>query len=211
MKAIMPRRPRPRRARQRARRLRREGAPRRPAGARRGGQGASTTRSPRRASSSSSTARTPTSSPPCSTPRTRRCASATAPAAQPVHAGRRARADDGHRRHGVRPRERDEQPQPARRTLGPLIAAAFLATLIGVGSANVVFLPDGQPPQGALRGGDALPRDDARGHPRHPGRRQPARRRGEAHGLRPAGRAPDRGGAGRGGRGGRSRRPEADP
>jgi chemotaxis protein MotA len=26
-------------------------------------------------------------------------------------------------------------------TLGPLIAAAFLATLIGVGSANVVFLP----------------------------------------------------------------------
>ena len=29
------------------------------------------------------------------------------------------------------------QPQ----TLGPLIAAAFLATLMGVGSANVVFLP----------------------------------------------------------------------
>ena len=28
-------------------------------------------------------------------------------------------------------------------TLGPLIAAAFLATLIGVGSANVVFLPMG--------------------------------------------------------------------
>jgi chemotaxis protein MotA len=26
-------------------------------------------------------------------------------------------------------------------TLGPLIAAAFLATLMGVGSANVVFLP----------------------------------------------------------------------
>jgi chemotaxis protein MotA len=26
-------------------------------------------------------------------------------------------------------------------TLGPLIAAAFLATLIGVGSANVIFLP----------------------------------------------------------------------
>jgi chemotaxis protein MotA len=26
-------------------------------------------------------------------------------------------------------------------TLGPLIAAAFLATLIGVGSANCVFLP----------------------------------------------------------------------
>jgi chemotaxis protein MotA len=26
-------------------------------------------------------------------------------------------------------------------SLGPLIAAAFLATLIGVGSANVVFLP----------------------------------------------------------------------
>jgi chemotaxis protein MotA len=26
-------------------------------------------------------------------------------------------------------------------TLGPLIAAAFLATLMGVGSANVIFLP----------------------------------------------------------------------
>ena len=33
-----------------------------------------------------------------------------------------------------------EQPQQPE-TLGPLIAAAFLATLIGVGSANVVFLP----------------------------------------------------------------------
>ena len=33
-----------------------------------------------------------------------------------------------------------EQPRPAE-TLGPLIAAAFIATLIGVGSANVVFLP----------------------------------------------------------------------
>src|SRR6185503_8483487 len=28
-------------------------------------------------------------------------------------------------------------------TLGPMIAAAFLATLIGVASANVVFLPAG--------------------------------------------------------------------
>ena len=55
--------------------------------------------------------------------------------------------------------------------------------------------PDGEPPQGALRGGDALPRDDARGHPRHPGGRQPARRRGEADGLRPAEGPADRGGA----------------
>ena len=37
-------------------------------------------------------------------------------------------------------------------TLGPLIAAAFIATLLGVGSANIVFLPDGEPPEGALRG-----------------------------------------------------------
>ena len=37
--------------------------------------------------------------------------------ARAVHAGRRARADDGHRRHGVRPRQRDEQPeQPVRRS-----------------------------------------------------------------------------------------------
>ena len=37
--------------------------------------------------------------------------------ARPVHAGRRARADDGHRRHGVRPRERHEQPeQPVQRS-----------------------------------------------------------------------------------------------
>ena len=33
-----------------------------------------------------------------------------------------------------------DQPE----TLGPMIAAAFIATLIGVASANVVFLPAGR-------------------------------------------------------------------
>ena len=82
-KAFMPDAARPRRARHRARRLRREGAPRRPAGARRAARQRSRTRSPARACSSSSTAPTPTSSPTSSTPRTTPCASATQPAAQP--------------------------------------------------------------------------------------------------------------------------------
>ena len=41
---------------------------------------------------------------------TRRCASATA-CPRPVHAGGRLRPHDGHRRHGLRARQRDEQPE----------------------------------------------------------------------------------------------------
>ena len=37
------------------------------------------------------------------------------------------------------------------RRSGHSIAGAFIATLYGVGSANVVFLPVGEPPEGHLR------------------------------------------------------------
>ena len=36
-------------------------------------------------------------------------------------------------------------------TLGPSISGAFIATLLGVGAANVIFLPDRQPPEAASR------------------------------------------------------------
>ena len=39
------------------------------------------------------------------------------------------------------PRARAAEPRRARPTLGPSISAAFIATLMGVGSANVIFLP----------------------------------------------------------------------
>ena len=71
-------------------------------------------------------------------------------------------------------------------TLGPSISAAFIATLLGVASANVIYLPISRAPEAALPGRAARPRADRRGHPLDPGRRQPARRPGEAHHLRPA-------------------------
>ena len=51
----------------------------------------------------------------------------------------------------------------------------------------------GEPPQAALGGGAALPRDDARGDPLDPGRRQPARRRREALRVRAAAQRPSEG------------------
>ena len=78
-------------------------------------------------------------------------------------------------------------------TLGPSISAAFIATLLGVASANVDLPPDGRAPEAALPGGAARSLADRRGHPLDPGRRQPARRPGEAHHLRPAEAAPRRG------------------
>src|SRR4051812_17680600 len=111
-------------------------------------------------------------------------------------------------------------------TLGPSISSAFIATLLGISTANLIYLPiaarlkqlseeelhfreipelarlpapkpdlpaDRRAAQAAVRRGAALPRDDARGRPGHPGRRQPPRRPGEAHRLRPAGAAHERG------------------
>ena len=57
-----------------------------------------------------------------------------------VREGRRLRADDGHHRHGLRPRPRAQNLSKPE-TLGPSISAAFIATLLGVASANVVYLP----------------------------------------------------------------------
>ena len=81
-------------------------------------------------------------------------------------------------------------------TLGPSISGAFIATLMGVGAANVVFLPVATRLKGLshCRAARAQPRP--RGHPLHPGRRQPARGVREAHEPRAARRAPVR----RGGR-----------
>ena len=74
-------------------------------------------------------------------------------------------------------------------TLGPSISAAFIATLMGVGAANVVFLPVGQSAEGAvLRGGRAA-HADARRDPLRPGRRQPAGRRRQADLVRTADRS----------------------
>ncbi len=83
-------------------------------------------------------------------------------------------------------------------TLGPLIAAAFLATLMGVGSANVVFLPMANRLKELSEAELHFREMTLEGDPRHPGGRQPPRRRREADGLRPAGRPPLRGAAGRG-------------
>ena len=109
-----------------------------------------------------------------------------------VRQGRRLRADDGHHRHRLRPRPRAQQPEQAG-DARPVDLGGFIATLLGIASANIVYPPDRRPAETAVRGGAALPRDDARGHPRDPGGRQPARGRREADGLRAAGRAPDRG------------------
>ncbi len=64
--------------------------------------------------------------------------------------------------------------------LGHLIAGAFVATLWGVISANVIFLPLGNRLKrlGELEAGPHG--GHHRGHRRHPGRLQPAHRRPEA-------------------------------
>ncbi len=73
-------------------------------------------------------------------------------------------------------------------TLGPSISAAFIATLMGVGSANVIFLPIANRLKAISGGRGRAADDDARGDPLDPGRRQPAPRLGKADELRPAGR-----------------------
>ena len=130
----------PQRPGHRARRLRREGAPRRPAGPRRAALRRWRTPSPRRACSSSSTAPTPSSSPRCSTPRTTRCASATSRAPSPSRrpaASPRPWASSARSSGSCTCSRTSTSPE----TLGPSISAAFIATLLGVASANVVFLP----------------------------------------------------------------------
>ena len=69
-------------------------------------------------------------------------------------------------------------PRPA--TLGPAISSAFIATLMGVGSANVIYLPIANRLKAlSARRGRAANADPG-GHPGRPGRRQPARRGREA-------------------------------
>ena len=89
-------------------------------------------------------------------------------------------------------------------TLGPSISAAFIATLLGVATANVIYLPISARLKQLSQAELHAPRADRRGHPLDPGRRQPARRPGEAHHLRPALPASRRGRPGRR----RRRRPE---
>ena len=81
-------------------------------------------------------------------------------------------------------------------TLGPSISGAFIATLMGVGAANVVFLPVATRLKGLSHCRAARAQPGARGHPLDPGRRQPARRVREAHEPRAARRAPLGGGGG---------------
>ena len=71
-------------------------------------------------------------------------------------------------------------------TLGPSISAAFIATLLGVATANVIYLPVSARLKQLSQDELHAARADRRGHPLDPGRRQPARRPGEAHHLRPA-------------------------
>ena len=61
--------------------------------------------------------------------------------------------------------------------LGPAIAGAFMATLYGVGSANIIFMPVAGRLAALTQSEAADPHDGHRGHPGHPGRREPARRR----------------------------------
>ncbi len=64
--------------------------------------------------------------------------------------------------------------------MGHAISAAFIATLWGIGIANCLLHAAGQQDEARLGRRGAAPADDRRGHPGHPGRRQPARRRREA-------------------------------
>ena len=81
-----------------------------------------------------------------------------------------------------------QQPD-APETLGPSISGAFIATLMGVGAANVVFLPVATRLKGLSHAELHVRNLVARGHPLHPVRRQPARRLREAHEPRAARRA----------------------
>ena len=61
--------------------------------------------------------------------------------ADALHARLRLRADDRHHRHRDGPRARAREPRRTRRRSGPAIAAAFIATFLGVASANLFYLP----------------------------------------------------------------------
>ncbi len=88
--------------------------------------------------------------------------------------------------------------------LGHAISGAFIATLYGVGSANMHLPAALEQAQGALAVRGRVPDDAARGDPLDPGRRQPAAARREARDVHPAGRRRE---DGRGGEEGpRSRR-----
>ena len=105
-----------------------------------------------------------------------------------VRQGRRLRPDDGHHRHRLRPDPRARQPRQARDARPvDLRRVRRDAARRRLGQRHLP--PDRRPPEAALPGGAPRPRADRRGHPLHPGRRQPARRPGEAHHLRPAGAA----------------------
>ena len=65
-------------------------------------------------------------------------------------------------------------------TIGPAIASAFVATLFGVASANIFYLPVAQKLKSLSTDECEAQDDDHRGHPLDPGGRQPAHRRGEA-------------------------------
>ena len=71
-------------------------------------------------------------------------------------------------------------------TLGPMIAAAFVATLWGVMAANFWFLPMGAKITARQRAAGRPDGAARRGHHRDPGRHQPARRPPEAHRARAA-------------------------
>ena len=136
----------------------------------------STTPSPRRACSSSSTAPTPTS---CARswrsrstpwpPATRRAPSCSRPPA----ASPRRWASSAPSWASCTCSSNLSAPE----TLGPSISGAFIATLMGVGAANVVFLPVANRLKGLSHEELHVRNLVARGHPLDPGRRQPARRR----------------------------------
>ena len=67
--------------------------------------------------------------------------------------------------------------------LGSGIAVAFVATVYGVGSANLILLPHGGEAQAQAPARDDPQDNGSRGDPGHPGRGEPALYRGKAQGL----------------------------
>ena len=67
--------------------------------------------------------------------------------------------------------------------LGAGIAVAFVATVYGVGSANLLFLPIASKLRSKAGPPGQAPRADPRGHPGHPGGAEPAPDRPEAAGT----------------------------
>ena len=92
---------------------------------------------------------------------------------------RRLRPDARDPRHRHEPRARAREPRRARRAR-PLIAGAFIATLYGVGSANLIFLPISNKLKELSAEEPNYREMLLDGDPLDPGRRQPAPARGEA-------------------------------